>query len=84
MAEVLVGMRAMDVITGFEGIVVGITKWLTGGATVGIQPMSRADGIKRSIEWFNVNRIQITGPGVTVDFGIASNLNPGEIPEKGE
>lgn len=52
--EIQLGDLAVDVITGFEGKVVGITDWLYQCRRLGIQPMKLdKDGKPPRIEWFD-------------------------------
>lgn len=52
------GSKARDTITGFEGIVVGITHWLNGTVRVGIQPQGLHDGKVIEIDWFDEPQVE--------------------------
>lgn len=47
-----------DRITGFRGTVIGRTEWLTGCATVALQPRVDKDGKVPDPEWFDENRLE--------------------------
>lgn len=58
------GDRVKDVITGYEGIVNGRTKWLTGCDTIGILPTELdKDGKTREPMWVDVTRIEVIEKG---------------------
>ena len=63
--NLMIGKEVKDIITGFEGIAIGCTLWLTGCVSVGIQPKADKDGKKTEVEWFDENRIDVVGPGVS-------------------
>ena len=78
------GMKGRDAITGFEGIVVGVCRYLTGCDTVLLVPP--VDGSVKGGEdggrWFDVDRVEVTPkqkpldlPGTTLDMAA-----PGEEP----
>ena len=52
------GKRAKDRITGFEGVVTGHAKHLTGCDTVCITPTIDSDGRLRQAEWFDIDRVE--------------------------
>ena len=54
--DVTLGKKYRDVVTGFEGIAVGKSDWLTGCSTVGLSPPI-AEGEKKPTEWFDVMRV---------------------------
>jgi len=51
------GDRVIDKITGFKGIVIGMTCWFTGCNTVGILPEELKDGKPFDVQWFDETRI---------------------------
>jgi hypothetical protein len=55
--EAKLGDRVRDQITGFTGIVVAETKWLTGCARLSVQPETLHEGKVRDQETFDVNRL---------------------------
>jgi len=60
------GVQAKDKVTGFEGIVIGKSSWLTGCDTYGIAPPAK-DGEVKDARWFDEGRVVVLGPGVTVE-----------------
>lgn len=52
------GSVMRDKITGFEGAVTARTEWLTGCATVELQPRVDKDGKVPKSEWFDENRLE--------------------------
>lgn len=53
------GMTAKDKITGFQGILVAKTEWLTGCIRWGVEPTSLKDSKPISVEWFDSDRIEV-------------------------
>jgi len=51
------GDKVKDTITGFYGVVVGVTNWLDGCRRIGIQAIELKDGKPFDIEWFDEQRI---------------------------
>lgn len=60
----MLGKLARDKVTGFEGIVVGHAKHLTGCDTYGLQPKVDSDGKVQDAQWFDEGRIEILGDGI--------------------
>jgi len=67
------GKKAKDQITGFEGIIIGKCHYLTGCDQYGIAPPA-FDNKVANTEWFDVNRVLITGPAAEK---IDAENNPG-------
>ena len=57
--NIKLGQKVKDRVTGFEGIVIGITKYLSGCDTVGIQPQGMKDGKSFDVEWYDYTRLEI-------------------------
>lgn len=53
------GDRVRDIVTGMQGVAIGITKWITGCDTVTFQPSLKADGSKPDTEFVDINRLVI-------------------------
>ena len=54
-----IGQRIRDKITGFEGVVIGKTIWLTGCNTFGLQSEKTTDdGTPLKTQWFDENRLE--------------------------
>lgn len=59
------GDRARDKVTGFEGIVIGRTEWITGCDQYALQPQGvNTDGKKFEAVWFDVQRLEVTEQAV--------------------
>ena len=69
------GKKAKDKITGFEGIIIGKCKYLTGCDQYGLTPPA-IDNKTESTQWFDIDRVEIVGPGVSKEE-VASESNPG-------
>ena len=57
------GKKARDKVTGFEGIIIGMTVYLFGCNVYGLAPKAK-DGKVGDTLWFDEGRIEITGKGV--------------------
>ena len=58
--EIYHGDRVRDKVTGFKGIVVGITRWFTGCTTIGIKPEGLSkEGKPLDAEWFDDFNVEI-------------------------
>ena len=81
------GWIVKDRITGFQGVVIGRTAWLTGCATVGVRPRELKDGKIGEPEWLDETQVEVISKGdawigapktVTVEKG-----GPHETPSMG-
>ncbi len=70
------GVRARDKITGFEGVVTGIARYLTGCSQAVLTPKIGVDGSIRAAEWFDEGRLEVQGAGITAD-AVAGRTNGG-------
>ncbi len=61
MTKVNLGDEVKDKITGFRGIVIGITRWLNGCSRVGVQPrkVQKDKGKIAEAEWIDENQLAI-------------------------
>lgn len=62
----ILGKKAKDKVTGFEGIIVGRIEYLFGCNQYGIAPEAK-DGKVNETNWFDEGRIEVLGPGVTAE-----------------
>lgn len=60
------GIEAKEIVTGFTGIVTSRTEHITGCNTYGVQPKA-VDGKVCDMQWFDENRLEKTGEGVTIE-----------------
>lgn len=58
------GKKARDIVTGFEGIIIGKCEYLYGCNQYGVNPGVIEKGKLGDIQWFDEGRIEIIGPGV--------------------
>ena len=62
--QVIIGDIVKDRITGFAGVVIGITRWLTGCDTIGIIPQQVTnEGKYPEIQWLDTNRVIVIQSG---------------------
>lgn len=60
---VQLGDLAQDTLSGFEGVVVGVTLWLHACRQIGLKPEGLDnDGKPRAIEWFDEPQIEVKVP----------------------
>jgi len=75
MSELKLGVKAKDIVTGFEGIAVAKVEYLTGCTQYGVTPPA-VDGKVQSTEYFDYKRLVVTGEGVN-PADVADEENPG-------
>ena len=57
----LLGMKAKDKVTGFEGVITSICFDLYGCIQALVHPGNDKDGNLRDQKWFDIGRLKITG-----------------------
>lgn len=70
------GDRAMDLITGFEGIVTGRCTYITGCSQLLLAPPAKDGDFKHS-EWFDVDRCVIVQSQAVQPLMVSSSSRPG-------
>lgn len=60
------GAKAKDVITGFEGIIIGRSDHITGCNTYGLKPKVDKEGKTVEAEWFDETTIKVVGKGIAI------------------
>lgn len=73
--EVGLGDLAKDSISGFEGIVTGITEWLNGCKRVAVSPRELKDSKPIEAQWFDVQQVVVVEKGIY--FKSESTVPPG-------
>ena len=63
MADIELGCLAADLVTGFEGIVVGKADYLYGCHQYALTPKA-VDGKTQPTEWFDAGRVKRIGDGI--------------------
>ncbi len=59
------GDRVKDTVTGFTGIVIGVTTWLHGCIRIGVQPEKLGkDGKTQEAVWFDQSQLLLVKAGV--------------------
>lgn len=61
-----VGDRVKHMVTGFEGIAIGITTYLAGCDQVGVQPEKLHDGKTISVHWFDITMLTVVKENVVI------------------
>lgn len=88
MARISLGDRARDVVTGYTGVVVGRSEWLTGCSTYGLQTL-KADGTDACTLWFDEARVEVVERGVaklvaaSSAVAVADHGGPQPAPQRG-
>jgi len=75
--SVRLGVKAKDLVTGFEGIVTAKVEYLTGCTQYGLTPPVK-DGKVQSNEYFDEKRLQYVGEGIN-PADVADLENPGGV-----
>ena len=63
------GQKVKDKITGFTGIAIGKCEYLTGCTQYGVAPAAGKDSKIPDTHWFDENRIEVVGKGITIKTG---------------
>jgi heat shock protein HspQ len=58
------GATVRDSITGYEGVIIGVTFWLNGCTRVGVQSREMKDGIPKDAQWFDEMQLESTEAAV--------------------
>ena len=53
------GVPAEDIITGFKGVIISRSQWLTGCNTYGLKPKIDKAGKVQDTQWFDENSIKV-------------------------
>ncbi len=77
------GDRAKDSISGFEGIVVGVTEWLYGCRRVGLADEKLHEGKAIETQWFDAAQVEVVDRG-QVEAQLAEALAPTGGPDRRE
>ena len=56
--KIELGNKYKDMISGFSGIATGLTMWLSGCDTVGLNPGVDKEGKLMETQWFDINRVK--------------------------
>lgn len=62
--KVKLGNEVQDKITGFKGIVIGRSIWLTGCDQVAVKPKVDKDGNMKEAQWFDAGSVEVIGKGI--------------------
>ncbi len=63
------GGTAKDQISGFEGVVCGITFWLNGCATIGLRSKKLKEGVPVEPQWFDDPQLKAIKRGPKIKTG---------------
>lgn len=72
MGPIHLGDRAKDRISGFVGIVTGITEWLYGCRRIGLQGEKLKDGKPQETVWVDEGQAILVKPEVVKPFEVAA------------
>ena len=64
MSKIKLGVKAKDKITGFTGIVIGKSMWLTGCNQFALKPPVGDKGEMRDASWFDEGAIEYVDEGI--------------------
>ena len=80
--NITIGDTVRDKITGFEGVVIAYTRWLSGCDRVTVQPRALKDGGVRMSEGFDVLQVELVEKGsVVIDEREEEKKTGGPRPE---
>lgn len=75
------GIEVEDIITGFKGLIICRTEWLTGCPRYSVQPKMGKDGKIEEARSFDENQLKVTGKGVKIEQSTEQRKNGGPRPE---
>jgi hypothetical protein len=82
-ADIKLGKKYRDRVTGFAGVATGTTKWLTGCDTVILQPPVGADGKYMDNAQFDITRVDLVDePKVKLHPGRSGGPQPKAMPTR--
>lgn len=82
-ADIKLGKKYRDRVTGFTGVATGTTKWMTGCDTVILQPHVSADGKYMDNAQFDITRVDlIDSPAVKLNKGRNGGPQPKAVPTR--
>lgn len=58
-SKVELGCKVEDIVTGFKGVAIGITEYLTGCDVVGVKPYKLKDGLPQDACWIDRNQLRV-------------------------
>lgn len=64
MNKIKLGLEVKDKVTGFKGIVIGQTKWLTGCDQSIVKAKAKADALPLDGQWFDDGQLDVIGEGI--------------------
>ncbi len=53
------GDKVQDQVTGFEGIIIGVSRYINGCTQYGVRPRVDKDGKMVDAEWFDEDRLEV-------------------------
>ncbi|KKN02600.1 hypothetical protein LCGC14_1116030 [marine sediment metagenome] len=77
-----VGNKVKDLVTGFSGIIIGRTDWLTGCNTYGVKSEKLKDGLPMEAEWLDEIQLKEIGKGVKIEKKNKDLGGPQVIPQR--
>ena len=57
--KIALGQLARDKVSGFEGVVYGITTWMNGCRRIGLKSQNLKDGKPLDVEWFDEDDVVV-------------------------
>jgi hypothetical protein len=77
--KIALGCKAKDVVTGFEGVVTGFVRFITGCDQYCLSPLAKDGKMEQGI-YFDSTRLEVTDPEVVKLPGFQA---PDEVPNPG-
>lgn len=71
------GDKVKDRVTGYEGIVIGVTHWLNGCIRIGIQGVGKMDELPKDAFWADSNQVEVLEAGVIKPGRLYTDEPPG-------
>jgi len=78
-----IGDKVKDKITGFTGIVIGITEWTNGCRTVGVKSLKLKDGMPQESYWIDENQLDLIKSKAKIIKPMLYKINGEDIEKNG-
>ena len=79
------GVRVKDIISGYEGVVTGMSSWITGCNQYSVSPGLDDKGEFRDNQWLDEDRLRIVDGAETIQLGLGElpgGPRASELPDK--
>jgi len=77
------GSMLRHIITGFTGVAIAATEWMTGCYTYGLKSQTLHDGKPINAQWFDENELELAKPKKVMKVSTKDPGGPHATPQRG-